>query len=144
MNQLTLKCTTRQGPFSLFQNLELSIALTDDKCHLATSWTRSCQYQCVCKSLSKYSKRFKSYGHFSLTVRGQNLHKLTGDKQLHKLSQGDYKAHSESQPSAFFVGRLSMGRAKTEQNETWRRCFNIRDVPLKTLHDLKISKCSIL
>ena len=40
------------------------------------------------------------YGQFSLTVCGQNLHKLTRDKQLHKLSQGDYKAHSESQHSA--------------------------------------------
>ena len=50
---------------------------------------RSCQYQCVYKSLSKYSKRFKSYGTFfafcprtksSQSVRGQNLHKLSGDK----------------------------------------------------------------
>ena len=41
-----------------------------------------------------------SYGHFSLTVWGQNLRKLTIDKQLHNLSQGDYRAHSESQPSA--------------------------------------------
>ena len=27
-----------------------------------------------------YSKRFKSYRHFSRTGRGQNLHKLSGDK----------------------------------------------------------------
>ena len=27
----------------------------------------SCQYQCVCRILSKYSKRFKSYRHFSQT-----------------------------------------------------------------------------
>ena len=37
---------------------------------------------------------------FLLTVRGQILHKLTRDKQLHKLSQCDYRAHSESQTSA--------------------------------------------
>ena len=43
-------------------------------------WATSCQYQCVCKILSKYSKRFKSYRHFSRTGRGQNLHKQIGDK----------------------------------------------------------------
>ena len=32
------------------------------------------------KIFSKYSKRFKSYGHFSQTVRGQNLHKLSGER----------------------------------------------------------------
>ena len=37
-------------------------------------------YQYICKILSKYSKRFKSYQHFSRTGRGQNLHKLSGDK----------------------------------------------------------------
>ena len=39
----------------------------------------SCQYQCVCKILSKYSKRFKSYRHFSRTGRGQNVHKRSKD-----------------------------------------------------------------
>ena len=50
------------------------------KCHFAIPWPRSCQYQyqCVCKILSKYSKRFKSYKHFSQTVRGQNLRNCTG------------------------------------------------------------------
>ena len=47
-------------PFSRFQNLALGKASTDDKCHFAIPWARSCQYQCVCKILSKYSKRFKS------------------------------------------------------------------------------------
>ena len=58
------------GPFSLFQNLELGKASTYDKCHFAISWARSCLYQCVCKILSKYSIRFKSYGHFSLFCPG--------------------------------------------------------------------------
>ena len=40
----------------------------------------SCQYQCMCKILSKYSKRFKSYRHFSRTGRGQNLHKQFKNK----------------------------------------------------------------
>ena len=66
--------------FHFFQNLELGKASTDEKCHFAISWTRCRQYQCVCKILSKYSKRFKSYLHFSRTGRWQNLHKLSGDK----------------------------------------------------------------
>ena len=52
------------GPFSLFQNLELGKASTDKKCQFAISWARSCQYQCLRKSLSKYSTQFKRYGHF--------------------------------------------------------------------------------
>ena len=47
------------GPFSLFQNLELGKASTDEKCHFAISWARSCYYQCLRKSLSKYSNQFK-------------------------------------------------------------------------------------
>ena len=68
------------GLFSLFQNLALGKTPTNDKCHFAISWRRCRQYQCVCKILSKYSKRFKSYRHLSRTGRGQNLHKLSGDK----------------------------------------------------------------
>ena len=30
------------GPLSLFQNLELDKASTDEKCHFAISWARSC------------------------------------------------------------------------------------------------------
>ena len=48
------------GPFSLFQNLALGKASTDDKCHFAIPLARSCQYQCVCKILSKYSQQLKS------------------------------------------------------------------------------------
>ena len=52
------------GQFSLFQNLALGKASTDDKCHLAIPWARSFQHQIVCKFFSKYSKRFNNY--FSL------------------------------------------------------------------------------
>ena len=48
------------GPFSFFQNLALGKASTDDKCQFAIRWDRSCQFQCVCKIKSKYSKWFKS------------------------------------------------------------------------------------
>ena len=68
------------GLFSLFQNLALGKASTNDICHFAISCTRCRQYQCVCKILSKYPKRFKSYWHFSRTDRWQNLHKQAGDK----------------------------------------------------------------
>ena len=61
LNFITIFFTVLEiGPFSLFQNLALGKASTDDKCHFVIPWDRSFQYQCVCKSLSKYSKRFKS------------------------------------------------------------------------------------
>ena len=52
------------APLSLFQNLELGKASTNEKCHFAISWARSCQYQCLRNSLSKYSTQFKRKGHF--------------------------------------------------------------------------------
>ena len=49
-------------------------------------WARSFQYQRVCKILSKHSKQIMSYGHFSQTVWGQNLHhKLSGDGHIFKI-----------------------------------------------------------
>ena len=47
------------APLSLFQNLEFGKASTNEICHFAISWARSCQYQCLCNSLSKYSTQFK-------------------------------------------------------------------------------------
>ena len=52
-----------KAPLSLFQNLEIGKASTSEKCHFATSWTRSCLYQCLHKSLSKYSTQFKRQGY---------------------------------------------------------------------------------
>ena len=43
-------------------------------------WATSFQYKCVCKILTQYSKRFKSYRHFSRLGRRQNLHKQAGDR----------------------------------------------------------------
>ena len=114
------------GPFSLFQNLELGKASTDEKCHftilgldLVNINVNAKVYQNIPLSsrdraiftfsefeprqrliqsqmtfdnllgyilsismriLSKYSKRFKSYRHFSRTGRRQNLHKQAGVK----------------------------------------------------------------
>ena len=58
----------------------LGIALTDDKCHFAIPLARFCQYQCVRKILSNYSKSFNSYGHFSQIDQKRD-------------TQGDYRAH---------------------------------------------------
>ena len=85
------------GPFSLFSEFGARQSLDQNKCHFTISSARSCQYQCVCKSVSKFSKRFKRYGHVSLFVPGQNRHKLSGEK---KNQIFDYRALSESQPSA--------------------------------------------
>ena len=59
------------GPFSLFQYLELGKASTDKKCQFAISWARSCQYQCLCKSLSKYSTQFKRFSFFQNLALGK-------------------------------------------------------------------------
>ena len=55
----------------LFQNLALGKASTNDKCHFAIAWTRCRQYQCICKILSKYFKRFRVIDIF---------HEQSGDK----------------------------------------------------------------
>ena len=63
-------------------------SLDQNKCHFTISSARSCQYQCVCKSVSKFSKRFKRYGHVSLFVPGQNRYKLSGEKKIKSLIIG--------------------------------------------------------
>ena len=47
------------APVSLFQNLELGKASTNEIFYFAISWAKSCQYQCLRNSLSKYSTQFK-------------------------------------------------------------------------------------
>ena len=91
------------GLFSLFQNLNLGYASTNLKWLLTISGATSCQYQCVCKILTKYSERFKSYRHFSRTGRGQNLHKQARDKSSQTIrwqnQMFDYRALYEIQLS---------------------------------------------
>ena len=70
-------------PFSLFQNLALGKASTDDKCHFAIPWARSFQHRIVCKILSKYSKRFKSK--FSLFFQNSNLGKTSTNPKCHLI-----------------------------------------------------------
>ena len=50
--------------FHFYQNLNLSKASINSKCHLTISWATSYQYQCVCKISSQYSTQFKRWGHF--------------------------------------------------------------------------------
>ena len=95
------------GLFSLFQNLNLGNASANPKWHLTISWATSCQYPCICKILSKYSKRFKSYRHFSRTGRRQNLHKQAASKSSQTVrwqnQMFDYSALLEIQLSVDFL-----------------------------------------
>ena len=67
-------------PFSIFQNLELSISSIKDKCHFAISSAGSSQYQFLYKSLSKYSNPYMSYGLFSRFQHLQLVIASTNDK----------------------------------------------------------------
>ena len=58
------------APLSLFQNLELGKASTDKKCHFAVSWARSCQYQYLRRSLSKYSAQLRDRAIFTFSEFG--------------------------------------------------------------------------
>ena len=70
------------APFALFQNLELGKASTNEKCHFAISWARSCQYQCLRNSLSKYSTQFKRQDHFHF-FQNLALGKASTDDKCH-------------------------------------------------------------
>ena len=93
-------------PFSLFQNLALGKASTDDKCHfpivffqnlnlgknstnlkchLTISWGTSCQYQCVCKILLQYSTQFRRDRHYHFSEFGarQSLDRTSTDEKWH-------------------------------------------------------------
>ena len=72
--------SSRDRVIFTFSEFEPRHASASPKCHLTISWATFCQYRCVYKILSKSSKRFKSYRHFSQTGRRQNFHKLSGDK----------------------------------------------------------------
>ena len=105
------------GLFSLFQNLALGKVSTNDKCHFANSWTRCRQYQCVCKILSKYSKRFKSYLHFSRTGRWQNLHKQSGDKIKCLIIGHTMKVNLQFQLT--FLGSVQFGMSISNELRYW-------------------------
>ena len=72
--------SSRDRAIFTFSEFEPQQRLGQSQMTFDISWSTSCQYQCICIILSKYSKRFKSYQHFSWTARHQNLHKLSGNK----------------------------------------------------------------
>ena len=68
-----------QNFITIFHSVQEFKAATDDKCHFATSWDRSCQYQYVCK-ISLQFRSVQEIGPFSL-FQNLTLGKvLTGDK----------------------------------------------------------------
>ena len=58
------KCHLAIVSFFYFQNLNLGKNSTNLKCHLTISWGTSCQYQCVCKNSSQYFTQFKRQRHY--------------------------------------------------------------------------------
>ena len=56
--------SSRDSTIITFSEFGARQTSTNEKCHFVISRARSCQYQCLCKSLLKYSTQFKRYGHF--------------------------------------------------------------------------------
>ena len=58
------------APLSHFQNLQLGKASTNQKCHFAISWARSCQYQCLRHSLSNIPLSLRDSAIFTFSEFG--------------------------------------------------------------------------
>ena len=77
------------APLSLYQNLELGKASTDEKCHFAISWARSCQYHVYAKVnimfMQKFIKIFHSVQEIGPFLLFQNLAlgKASTDEKCH-------------------------------------------------------------
>ena len=56
--------SSRDRAIFTFSEFDTQQSLDQCKCHFAVLWARSFQHEIVCKILSKYSKRFKSYFFF--------------------------------------------------------------------------------
>ena len=89
--------------FTLNLNLNLGNASANPKWHLTISWATSCQYQCVCKIWSIYSKRFKSYRHFSTFFTNRPASKSS--------QMFDYRALLEIQLSFDFLRVVQLNYA---------------------------------
>ena len=70
------------SPFSLFQYLELGKASTDEKCHFAISWARSCLYQSLCKMFIQLFHSVQEIGLFSL-FQNLNLGNASANPKWH-------------------------------------------------------------
>ena len=69
------------GSFSLFQNLELGKASTDNKCQFAISWVRSCHYQCLRKIYQNIPLSSRDRAIF--TIQNLALGKASTDDKCH-------------------------------------------------------------
>ena len=88
-NSITIFHSVQEiGLFSLFQNLELDIASTNDKCKFAISWARS---MCM--------QKFQNVPN---GLRVMDIFRKLGTNNFTNWlgTHGDYRTHSESQPSA--------------------------------------------
>ena len=118
------------GSLSLFQNLDLGIASTDDKRHFAVPW--------VILSISMCMQNFinygLSYGQFSHSDY-RRTHKLFAN-WLRTDTQCDYSEHSESQTSAslsvdvLLVVQFSIFKGPFTQT----RCDNAINGKIRTLY----------
>ena len=68
------------GPFSLFQNLALGKASTDDKCHFEIPWARSFQHQIIAKFYQNIPNGLKVKFHF---FQNLNLGKASTNPKYH-------------------------------------------------------------
>ena len=55
---------------TFFQNLEVGKASTNEKCHFAISWARSCQYQCLGKVYQNIPLSLRDRAIFTFLVFG--------------------------------------------------------------------------
>ena len=56
--------SSRDSAIITFSEFGARQSLYQWRCHFAISWSRSCQYQCLRNSLSKYSSQLKRWDHF--------------------------------------------------------------------------------
>ena len=66
---------------SVFQNMELGKASTNEKCHFAISWVRSCQYQCSRNSYQNIPLSLRDRAIF--TFQNLALGKASTDDKCH-------------------------------------------------------------
>ena len=82
------------GPFSLFQNLELGKVSTDDKYHFAISWGLELV------NINVYAKVYQNIPNCLRVIDIFTNSPVTKFSQTVRCQMFDYRAHSESQPSA--------------------------------------------
>ena len=90
-----------------------------------------CQYQCVCKILSKYFKRFKSYRHFSTFFTNRPASKSSQTVRWQN-QMFDYRALLEIQLSIHFLRVVQSFLFKTHSNRSTFRLHRHYNCIIKT------------